>query len=152
MTWARLRGCLAVGAIGAGLALSGPPALAEEPLMPLGDDEMLEAFDDLEKGRLDAAEVESSCIASTAADDGGIKGKLAVAGFLAVDGDDAGTALCAALVRAVDSDSLAVQDIRDFLLSDSPPRRSWAAGRVLRELFFAHESLQEQPSSLRVRP
>jgi len=152
MTWAGLKGCLLAGAISASFALSAASALAESPLMPLGDDKMLKSFDDLESGRLDAAAVESSCIASTAADDEDLKGKLAVAGFLAVDGDDAGTALCAALVRAVDSDSLAVQDIRDFLFSQSQPRRSWAAGRVLRELFFAHESLQDQPSSLRIRP
>lgn len=144
MTWAMSKGRRAALVLVAGLVFNGAPAAAEDPLLPLGDAEILKAFEDLEQGRLSPAEVEGRCIGNTAADKENVKGRLGVAGFLAVAGDDAGPALCAALVHAVDSRHLAAQELRDFMQSDNEMHRAWSAGRVLREIYYAHEARQGQ--------
>jgi hypothetical protein len=144
MTRALPKGSLAAAILVAGLAFNGALAAAEEPLLPLGDEDILKAFEDLEKGRLSAAEVERRCLGNTAADKDNIKGRLGVAGFLSVEGKDAGPALCGALVHAVDSRHLAAQELRDFMQSDNEMHRAWSAGRVLREIYYAHEARQGQ--------
>lgn len=144
MTWTVLRGCIVAGALCAAPAVLAGPASAEESLLPLNDTAMLRAFDDLESGRVEASAVESRCVSDTEADTGSGNERLGVAGFLAVKQEDAGRALCAALVRAVGSGHLAAQEIRDFVSADNKMRRAWAAGRVLREIFYAHEARQQQ--------
>jgi len=140
MNWALPKCRLMAGALAAGFVVYAGTATAEEPILPLGDETILKAFEDLEEGRLGAAEVEGRCASNTAADKDNVNGRLGVAGFLAVDGDDAGTALCAALVRAVDSRHLKAQELRDFMHSENQMHRAWSAGRVLREIFYAHEA------------
>jgi len=139
MNWASPKSSLTACVLALGAFLQ-TAAAAETPVIPLGDEVILKAFEDLEKGRLDAAEVEGRCTTSTAADKDNVNGRLGIAGFLAVDGDDAGPALCAALVRAVDSRRLKAQELRDFLHSENQMHRAWSAGRVLREIFYAHEA------------
>ncbi|HIC80026.1 MAG TPA: hypothetical protein EYP07_03550 [Kiloniellaceae bacterium] len=116
------------------------PASADK--LPLSEDEFLEDLERLGDGDRTQEDVVQSCRSSVRQSDSRQAMAEMMSGLLEVAERDAMTAMCTALVDAVASRRLSVRTIRSIAVEDDTDRVSFAVGRLLREIYFAHRKLR----------
>lgn len=116
------------------------PASAEA--LPLSEDEFLQDLERLRDGTQTQEGAVRSCRNSVRQSDSRQAMGEMMSGLLDVTERDAMTAMCTALVDAVASLRLSVRTIRSIGVEDDMDRASFAVGRLLREIYFAHRKLR----------
>ncbi|MEQ8357578.1 MAG: hypothetical protein RH942_18735 [Kiloniellaceae bacterium] len=127
-------------------ALAAAPSYAQRASDQVTYEAWLNAIADLKNGSPEAVEakrekVEQGCVLDLYREDGDRQIRETVAGLLGVAKVAAFRVFCRALVQAVVGDRLTAADFRLFLDDSDNYKQSLAAGRVIREVFYAHEDL-----------